>query len=157
MTTSTDRPILALTMGDPVGVGPEIIVKALADAQIYQVCRPLVLGDLSALDRARQALDPALKIHLADRPAAGRYEHGTLDLCPCQLGPQTCVGRPPRRGRPWWAASSPPLIRPRPNMGGAFTAPISKISMTIGLRLSGHTEPAESNRGFAMMLAGEPG
>ena len=40
MTASTDRPILALTMGDPVGVGPEIIVKALADARIYQVCRP---------------------------------------------------------------------------------------------------------------------
>ena len=44
-----------MTMGDPVGVGPEIIVKALADAQIYQVCRPLVLGDFPALDRARLA------------------------------------------------------------------------------------------------------
>ena len=40
------RPILALTMGDPVGIGPEIIVKALADSQIYQVCRPL--SDFSA-------------------------------------------------------------------------------------------------------------
>ncbi|MBU4447078.1 MAG: hypothetical protein KKD99_00735, partial [Proteobacteria bacterium] len=79
MTESTVKPILALTMGDPVGVGPEIIVKALVDARIYQVCRPLVLGDLGALERARLALDPGLKIHLADRPAAGRYQMGTLD------------------------------------------------------------------------------
>ncbi|MDP1761948.1 MAG: 4-hydroxythreonine-4-phosphate dehydrogenase PdxA, partial [Deltaproteobacteria bacterium] len=96
MTESTVKPILALTMGDPVGVGPEIIVKALVDARIYQVCRPLVLGDLSALERARLALDPALKIHLADRPAAGRYEHGTLDLMPLsQLAPADLkFGRP---------------------------------------------------------------
>jgi len=80
MTESTVRPILALTMGDPVGIGPEIIVKALVDARIYQVCRPLVIGDLSALERARLALDPALKIHVADRPAAGHYQQGTLDL-----------------------------------------------------------------------------
>ena len=45
-------------MGDPVGVGPEIIVKALADSQIYQVCRPLVLGDFPALERARLELSP---------------------------------------------------------------------------------------------------
>ena len=103
MTESTVKPILALTMGDPVGVGPEIIVKALVDARIYQVCRPLVLGDLPALERARLALDPALKIHLADRPAAGRYQHGTLDLMPLsQLAPADLEVRPPhprlRRG-----------------------------------------------------------
>ena len=60
MSTSSARPILALTLGDPVGVGPEIIVKALADARIYRVCRPLVLGDLPALERARLAMDPAI-------------------------------------------------------------------------------------------------
>jgi 4-hydroxythreonine-4-phosphate dehydrogenase len=85
-------------MGDPVGVGPEIIVKALVDARIYQVCRPLVLGDLSALDRARLALDSALKIHVADRPAAGHYQLGTLDPCPCpNWGPPTFL-RPPHPG-----------------------------------------------------------
>ena len=51
-----------------MGVGPEIIVKALADAQIYQICRPLVLGDFPALERARLELSPALNLHLAERP-----------------------------------------------------------------------------------------
>src|SRR5512143_4063475 len=78
--TADMRPILAITMGDPVGVGHEIIVKALADAQIYHVCRPLVLGDFPALERARLCLDPALTIHLAEDPAAGRYKAGTMEL-----------------------------------------------------------------------------
>ncbi len=78
--TEKQRPILALSMGDPVGVGPEIIVKALADTRIYQLCRPLVLGDFPALERAVLALSPALTIHLAERPEAGRYKAGTLDL-----------------------------------------------------------------------------
>ena len=39
------RPLLAVTMGDPAGTGPEIITKALADAEVRSACRPLVVGD----------------------------------------------------------------------------------------------------------------
>ncbi len=48
------RPILAITLGDPAGVGPEIIVKALRHAAIYEVCRPLVIGDRRMLARAAE-------------------------------------------------------------------------------------------------------
>ena len=47
------RPIVAVTMGDPAGVGPEVILKALADPLIKRVSRPLVLGDWGVLQRAR--------------------------------------------------------------------------------------------------------
>ena len=145
MTESTVKPILALTMGDPVGVGPEIIVKALVDARIYQVCRPLVLGDLSALERARLALDPALKIHLADRPAAGRYQQGTLDLMPLsQLAPADLeYGRPtPASGAAMvgYILTAIDLALAQ-QVGGLVTAPISKISMKLsGYDYPGHTE-----------------
>ncbi|HEX2227880.1 MAG TPA: 4-hydroxythreonine-4-phosphate dehydrogenase PdxA [Candidatus Binatia bacterium] len=46
------KPIVAVTMGDPAGIGPEVIVKALADPAIKRVCRPLILGDWGVLDRA---------------------------------------------------------------------------------------------------------
>src|SRR4030042_1131117 len=97
MTSLENRPILALTMGDPVGVGPEIMVKAPSAPRTSQGCRPLVLGALPALDRARLLLDPALKIRLADRPEAGRYRLGALDLMgPAQLSPQALeYGHPP--------------------------------------------------------------
>ncbi|MGA9755449.1 MAG: 4-hydroxythreonine-4-phosphate dehydrogenase PdxA [Desulfobaccales bacterium] len=162
MTDSPSRPILALTMGDPVGVGPEIIVKTLADARIYRVCRPLIIGDLPALDRARLALDPALKIQLADRPGAGRYQSGTLDLMPlsqlasCDLE----YGRPtPASGEAMvgyiLAAIDLALMQ---KVSGLVTAPISKIAMKLsGYAFPGHTELlAERTKTpeFAMMLAG---
>ncbi|MEJ2725332.1 MAG: 4-hydroxythreonine-4-phosphate dehydrogenase, partial [Deltaproteobacteria bacterium] len=44
-------PVVGFTMGDPSGIGPEIIVKALADPSMYDLCRPLVLGDGGILSR----------------------------------------------------------------------------------------------------------
>ena len=46
------RPIIAITMGDPSGVGPEIVVKALARPDVVAMCRPLVIGDLGRLQQA---------------------------------------------------------------------------------------------------------
>ena len=156
------RPILALTMGDPVGVGPELLIKALSDARIYQVCRPLVLGDLSALERARLALDPALKLHLPDAPQAGRYRLGTIDLAALsQLRPEDLeYGRPTRAsGKAMVSyiltAIDLALIR---KVAGVVTGPISKLSMNLsGYAYPGHTELLAEKTGapeFAMMLAG---
>ena len=45
-------PILGITMGDPSGNGPEISVKALMDPKTYEKCRPLIVGDASAMEEA---------------------------------------------------------------------------------------------------------
>lgn len=45
-------PVLAVTMGDPAGVGPEVIVRALADATVREGARPVVFGDRHVLDAA---------------------------------------------------------------------------------------------------------
>ncbi|MBI2350326.1 MAG: 4-hydroxythreonine-4-phosphate dehydrogenase PdxA [Deltaproteobacteria bacterium] len=47
------KPIVAVTMGDPAGVGPEVVLKALADPVVRKVCHPLVLGDWEVLSRTR--------------------------------------------------------------------------------------------------------
>jgi 4-phospho-D-threonate 3-dehydrogenase / 4-phospho-D-erythronate 3-dehydrogenase len=54
MTTSSAnaRPLIAITLGDPSGVGPEIILKALADSELALRCRPLIVGDRRILERA---------------------------------------------------------------------------------------------------------
>jgi len=49
----SNKPIIAVTMGDPAGIGPEIILKALTDPIIKRVARPLILGDWGVLQRAR--------------------------------------------------------------------------------------------------------
>jgi 4-phospho-D-threonate 3-dehydrogenase / 4-phospho-D-erythronate 3-dehydrogenase len=162
MTDHKIRPILALTMGDPVGVGPEIIIKALSDARIYQECRPLVIGDLPALERARLLLDPALKIHLTESPASGRYQLGAIDLAALsQLSPADLkYGHPtPASGKAMVSyiltAIDLALLR---QVTGLVTGPISKLSMNLsGYSYPGHTELLAEKTGapeFAMMLAG---
>jgi 4-hydroxythreonine-4-phosphate dehydrogenase len=47
------KPIVAITMGDPAGVGPEVVLKALADRRVSRACHPLVLGDMGVLQRTR--------------------------------------------------------------------------------------------------------
>jgi 4-hydroxythreonine-4-phosphate dehydrogenase len=156
------RPLLALTMGDPVGVGPEIIVRALADAQIYKVCRPLVLGDLTALERACWQLDPALTLRTAESPASGHYRLGTIDVAALsQLGPEDLeYGRPtPASGRAMVSYILTAVdLALRRQVAGMVTGPISKLAMNLsGYAYPGHTELlAEKTQTpeFAMMLAG---
>ena len=53
MQPSTDaRPVIAITMGDPSGVGPEVVAKALARPDVLAMCRPLVIGDTARLEAA---------------------------------------------------------------------------------------------------------
>ena len=47
------KPIVAITMGDPAGIGPEVILKALSHPVIQRACRPLILGDWGVLQRTR--------------------------------------------------------------------------------------------------------
>ncbi len=162
MTETRTRPLLALTMGDPVGVGPEIMALALADPQIYQVCRPLIIGDLPALERARDRLAPGQKIQVADHPAAGRYQPGTMDLLALsQLSPEDLAyGRPTPAGGAAMVSYILTAIdlAQRGEIAGLVTGPISKVSMNLsGYAFPGHTELLAARTGtpeVAMMLAG---
>jgi len=74
------RPIIGITMGDPVGIGPEIILTALREPAIYKVCRPLVIGDAQRLDAAKKCTESRLNIRTIDTPDSGQYECGSIDL-----------------------------------------------------------------------------
>ena len=49
---SKERPIIGITMGDPASIGPELSVRALAEEEVYQECKPLIVGDISMLEKA---------------------------------------------------------------------------------------------------------
>lgn len=59
----TDRPIIAITMGDASGVGPEIIMKSLGHADLYARCLPVVVGDAGRLEAAGRILGARLAIN----------------------------------------------------------------------------------------------
>lgn len=83
------RPVIAITMGDAAGVGPEVIVKSLAHADLYTHCRPLVIGDAARLEQAARIAGVDLVIHRLQpgEEAKASYQPGTLDCLDLGLIP----------------------------------------------------------------------
>jgi 4-phospho-D-threonate 3-dehydrogenase / 4-phospho-D-erythronate 3-dehydrogenase len=81
------RPRIAITMGDGAGIGPEIVVKSLAHRDIYERCRPLVVGDGERLRQAARIAGAAVEIHAAERATDVRFEAGRIDCIDLGLLP----------------------------------------------------------------------
>jgi 4-phospho-D-threonate 3-dehydrogenase / 4-phospho-D-erythronate 3-dehydrogenase len=73
------RPIVAITMGDAAGVGPEIVVKALQSAEVHQICRPLVIGDAGRLRKAAAIIKVTLPIKAVTTVAEARFDRSEID------------------------------------------------------------------------------
>jgi 4-phospho-D-threonate 3-dehydrogenase / 4-phospho-D-erythronate 3-dehydrogenase len=73
-------PILAITMGDPAGIGPEIIAKALCHPEVHEICRPIVVGDLHTIRAAVSITGVALQVRGVDDPAAGGRDRRSIDV-----------------------------------------------------------------------------
>jgi len=80
MAASDGRPLIGVTMGDPAGIGPEIIAKALAGPELYETSRPLVVGDLGTIVRTARDLALPVAVAAVAEPRGGRYVHGTIDV-----------------------------------------------------------------------------
>ena len=74
------KPITAITMGDPAGIGPEIVVGTMLDKEIHEVCRPFVIGSIAIMERAAKVLGKELKYNKIEDPAEAKYEYGTVDI-----------------------------------------------------------------------------
>lgn len=76
-----NRPLIAVTMGDPAGVGPEIVIKALAKKEITDIARCILVGDKNVMEQALTFPNiPAVKLNCVSSPAEGKYENGTIDM-----------------------------------------------------------------------------
>lgn len=67
-------------MGDPAGVGPEIVVKALAREELYNISRPFVVGDRGVIEKAISICGRDMKVNVVNSAGEGIYKKGTLDL-----------------------------------------------------------------------------
>jgi 4-hydroxythreonine-4-phosphate dehydrogenase len=72
-------PVIAVTMGDPSGIGPEIIVKALTRPDVHALCRPVVIGDAARLREAAAIVGATVTVRPVERPADGLGAAGTID------------------------------------------------------------------------------
>ena len=87
-----NRPIVGITMGDPAGNGPEITVKALAHGDIYDRCRPIVVGDAKMLEQAKGFVGrPDIRIHRCEKVSDALFTPGTIDVLHMELIPDAAA------------------------------------------------------------------
>ena len=75
-----NRPIIGIPLGDPAGVGPEIVVKSLDSNEIYELSKPVVIGDKDVIEQAMKFCNINLEINIIEDPKDGLYTKGTIDL-----------------------------------------------------------------------------
>lgn len=156
-----ERKRIAITMGDPAGIGPEVVVKALAEESIYEKCIPVVIGDYEALRDAVRFSGLSLELNEVQmlEEAAGKF--GVLDYVDLKyLKPGGWNYK--ENSVICGEASFQYVVHAiRLAMDGkaaaVITAPISKESINMaGHHYSGHTEIFAEYTGtkdYAMLLA----
>jgi 4-hydroxythreonine-4-phosphate dehydrogenase len=155
-------PIIGITMGDPAGVGPEIIVKALSDPALYQICRPVVLGDRGALALWFKG-DEACSIHGISHPSEAEGRPRKIDLIEvCRLSRECFTpGVPKVEGGTAMVDCIVTAVEmaKRKDIAAMVTGPISKALMhQAGHHYEGHTQliaELTGTKDYVMMLAGE--
>ena len=140
------RPLLAVTIGDPAGIGPEITLGALANTVLFERCRPLVIGDRRILERAAGWLGlHAPTFEIIDTPSSGEYLAGTVPLLDmANASPDEC---PPGQVTAVAGNAAVQYIFRACDLAmdgavdGIVTGPINKASINAaGHHYAGHTE-----------------
>jgi 4-hydroxythreonine-4-phosphate dehydrogenase len=163
MTKIIYKPMIVVTMGDPAGVGPEIILKALASGRLPQKPRYLVVGDRGVLDRTARQLEMELPLISVKSVAEAAERDEGFFLYEASRLPASQVkpGRP--AGRWGKAAVDYILLGAQWALGkqvqALVTCPISKeVIRETSPDFTGHTEFLAGMAGtkrFGMMLAGK--
>jgi len=163
MTGASQRPRVAVSLGDPAGIGPEIALKAIASAPVWETCVPVLVGSLTVCNTTVRALGLSVAVRplhnlseLADRP-------GTANLiCPLDSlladvpspGTVSASG-----GRLAYEAIDEAVRRILSGeLDALCTAPISKAALNLaGYHYPGHTELLAEKGGaplVAMLMVG---
>lgn len=157
------KPKIGISMGDPAGIGPEIIIKTLALKDVYNRCSPLVVGDAQTMQNEVNALKSSLKIHAVQNVNDAKFEYGTIDVfdlknvVTAELKPGIVTAM---AGKAAFEAVIKNIELALANqIDATVTAPINKESIhKAGHKYSGHTEIYADYTGtkkFAMLLADE--
>ncbi len=158
-----NRPVIGITMGDPVGIGPELIHLALSDPGIYKQCNPLIIGDKNILTQVKELTSSRLEINSIKHPDHGIYQWGTLDVINLSnLSPEKISwGNPtPETGKAMVDYIKYAIdLAKKGDTSAVTTCPINKVAMKMGgCNFSGHTEllaHRTNTDNYAMMLTGK--
>lgn len=157
------KPIIGISMGDPAGIGPEIIVKSLAQKDVYERCRPLVVGDAQVMAQILGCLNIPLDVHPIQRVEEARFCYGCVDVYDLHnvdveaLRPGVVSAM---AGHAAFEAVRTLIdLAMQGKVDATVTAPINKEAIhKAGHHFSGHTEiyaHYTQTKNYAMLLADE--
>jgi 4-hydroxythreonine-4-phosphate dehydrogenase len=159
----TYKPILAITMGDPAGIGPEIAAKAFAGDWIYSKCNPVLVGHKETMLVTIKNLNINLKINPVKSVSDSQFQNGVLDLF--EIGKDYINKIEPGKVSAeagdiaFQAVKTAIELAMDKKVDGTVTGPIHKEAINLaGHHFSGHTEIYAHFTGtkkYAMLLADE--
>lgn len=154
---------LAITMGDPAGIGPEIIIKTFQEEMPNYACHPVVIGSCAVLQKTAQTLKRSVQIQKIDRASCCVFDRSFIPVIEPEfeydLG-RIALGSPQKECGAAAKACIDAAVRliQEGQMDALCTAPISKEAMqAAGFGFPGHTEylaKLSATNDFAMLLCG---
>ncbi|MBF0224586.1 MAG: 4-hydroxythreonine-4-phosphate dehydrogenase PdxA [Desulfobacterales bacterium] len=156
------KPIIGITMGDPVGIGPEIVLSGLNNKNIYELCNPVVFGDVKVLEYAQSIIKGNVNLNIIENVQKGVYQPGTIDIVNCS---NINVNKD-FWGKPNVQTSEAMMgyinlaidMALKEEIAGVVTCPINKMAMKLSnSKYPGHTElfaERTNSSEYIMMMAG---
>lgn len=159
----THIPILAITMGDPSGIGPEIAAKALSQNEIYQKCFPLLIGNSKIIEDVLKITNIRIEINSISDVSQAKFKPGVLNIyeIPVKNPDKIILGKTSAEAGELAFQSVKTAIdlALEGEVDGTVTGPINKESINLaGHHFSGHTEiyaHFTHTKKYAMLLADE--
>jgi len=152
-------PLIAVTMGDPAGIGPEIIARTFAEGDFRERNRAIVVGDAGVLERAVRLLDLPLRANVIAEPEEASFEPGTIDVIPETGLPEDLpFGELDARAgdAAFRYVERATDLASAGRVAAIATAPLNKEAMHLaGHKYPGHTEilaELTGTKDYAMML-----
>jgi 4-phospho-D-threonate 3-dehydrogenase / 4-phospho-D-erythronate 3-dehydrogenase len=154
------RPILGITMGDPASIGPEVAVKAFANKEIYDTCRPLVVGDARVIADAVHFCGLDLKVNAIKSVSQAEFVFGQIDVYDLENVNLSDLKKGEMSAMAGDVAFQTVVetinLAMKGEIDGTVTGPINKESIHMaGHQFSGHTEIYAHYTGtkkYAMLL-----
>lgn len=156
------KPLIAITMGDPAGIGPEIIAKVFDSGEIFTLCRPVVVGDAGVMKKIVEELSLSVSVRSVATAAEADPGPGKADVLDIHnVNAETHTwGRPDAasgKAVVEYIKSAARLAMDRA-VDAIVTAPINKEMMNAaGFRYAGHTElfaELTNTRDYGMLFVG---
>ena len=156
------HPLVAVTMGDPAGIGPEIVARTFSEPDFRDGSRVIVIGDANIMSRAVSLLGLPLGVNVISEPGDARFEQEMIDLIPAsELPDDLPFGTlDARAGDAAFRYVERAIgLALEGKVDAVATAPLNKEAMHLaGHKYPGHTEilaELTGTKDYAMMLVTE--